>query len=280
MCVWRVLMTVGSPTGVQHRPAVDSRGHGAGGGGCYVPCVVELSFFAAAVCTQERAVMLMPAGIFDVIGPIMVGPSSSHTAGAVRLGNIARRIGGEGFTWVDFYLHGSFAQTYRGHGSDRALLGGTLGFAPSDEAIRDAFEYAQAHHIGYTFQSVDLGVVHPNTAKIVLSYPGGRQCEVIGSSTGGGNIVVSSIDSMTVEFTGRYPALITCHDDRPGVVASAASALSSHHINIAFLRVFRQARGAEACMVIEMDQDCGPEVIDELQQIHGVRRVIATPAFE
>lgn len=221
----------------------------------------------------------MGAGIFDIIGPVMVGPSSSHTAGAVRLGNIARQIGRQSFVQVDFFLHGSFAETYKGHGTDRALLGGILGFAPDDERIRDVFDYAARQKLDYHFYTRDLGDVHPNTVKIVLTNGAGEKCSIVGSSTGGGNILVTMIDDMEVEFTGQYPTIITRHLDQPGVVARAATKLSEHNINIAFLKVFRQARGSEACMVIETDQDINNYVINELEEVPGINRVIFLTAL-
>lgn len=217
---------------------------------------------------------MVGAGIFDVIGPVMVGPSSSHTAGAARLGSIARRIHGKDLVRVDFYLHGSFAQTYRGHGTDRALLGGVLGFGPDDERIRDAFSYAREQKIEYHYHTVDLGDVHPNTVKIVLQDAEREKCAVVGSSTGGGNILITAINDIAVEFTGRYPTIITHHLDRPGVVARATTRLSENNINIAFLKVFRQARGSEACMVIETDQVIGKEVLTALEQVQGIYQVI------
>lgn len=220
----------------------------------------------------------MATGIFDVIGPVMVGPSSSHTAGAVRLGNIARCVG-ESFVRVDFFLHGSFAETYKGHGTDRALLGGIMGFAPDDERIKDVFKYAGEQNLDYHFHTLDLGDVHPNTVKIILENGEGKKCNIIGSSTGGGNILVTTVNDMDVEFTGKYPAIITRHLDQPGVVARAATKLSEHKINIAFLKVFRQSRGSEACMVIETDQDINNYVINELEELPGINQVIFISAL-
>jgi L-serine dehydratase len=212
-------------------------------------------------------------GIFDVIGPVMVGPSSSHTAGAVRLGNIARQIAGKSPVKVDFFLHGSFAQTYKGHGTDHALLGGIMGLAPDDERIKDIFKYAAEQNLEYHFHTIDLGDVHPNTAKIVLESEDGEITSIVGSSIGGGNILVTSLLDMAVEFSGQYPTIVTRHLDKPGVLARVAALLSVHNINIAFLKVFRQARGSEACMVIETDQDINNNVIEELKKIPGINRV-------
>jgi L-serine dehydratase len=213
-------------------------------------------------------------GLFDVLGPIMVGPSSSHTAGAVRLGNIARKIAGEDVKQADFYLHGSFAKTHQGHGTDKALLGGVLGMSPDDEKIRDAFSLAEAAGIKYAFHIADLGDVHPNSARIVLQDQQGNKYELIGSSIGGGKVMVNSLNGMHVEFSGQYATIITSHYDRPGVVANVSSILSRHGINIAFLKVFRQLRGSEARMIIESDQTIAPYILDELKELPDINSVV------
>lgn len=215
----------------------------------------------------------MESSLLDVIGPIMVGPSSSHTAGAVRLGNIAMRIAGNDFRRVDFYLHGSLAKTYKGHGTDKALLGGVLGLLPSDEAIRHSAEIAEQRGIQFTFHVADLGNVHPNTVRIVMTREDNSSSEMTGSSIGGGNVLVISVNQMKLEFTGQYPTLITLHQDKPGVVAHVSTVLSQHGINIAFLRVFRQLRGKEASMVIETDQSVDSAVLHELRDIFEVNKV-------
>jgi L-serine dehydratase len=214
----------------------------------------------------------MDVGLFDVLGPVMIGPSSSHTAGAVKLGNIGRKIAHENFQQVDFYLHGSFAKTYRGHGTDKALLGGVLGMSADDERIRDSFAIADEMDLHYTFQTDDLGNVHPNSVKIVL-HDEGKTYKLIGSSTGGGKVKVNSINGMHVEFTRQYPTIISNHLDRPGVAAHVTKILSQHKINIAFLEVFRQLRGSEACMVIECDQAVQKCILDELQTLPDINSV-------
>lgn len=148
-------------------------------------------------------------GVFDIVGPVMIGPSSSHTAGAVRLGLMARKILGEPAVRADINLHGSFAQTYRGHGTDKALIAGILGFAPDDERIREALQLAEEKGLSYRFQKVNLEQAHPNTAVIHLTGTSGRTARVRGSSVGGGNIRITNIDGYEVELTGTYPALIT-----------------------------------------------------------------------
>lgn len=216
----------------------------------------------------------MTISLFDVIGPVMVGPSSSHTAGAVRLGNIARKVGGDDIRSVEFHLHGSFAQTYRGHGTDRALLGGLLGLAPSDERIREAFQLADEQTLHYSFHTVDLGNVHPNTVRIIMKRKDGSSCEIIGSSIGGGNVLISSINHLEVEFSGRYPTTIVVHQDKPGVIAYASSVYSKYEINIAFLKVFRQLRGHEASMIIETDEPVGEDVLHALKQHPDIKQAL------
>lgn len=215
----------------------------------------------------------MEIGLFDILGPVMIGPSSSHTAGAVRLGNIARQISGADSQRVDFYLHGSLAQTYQGHGTDKALMGGVLGITPDDERIRDALAIAHKMGVQYYFHAADLGNVHPNTVKIVTEDIEGKTSELIGSSIGGGKVVIHSLNGMQVEFNGQYPTIITNHLDRPGVVAYVSAILSKHGINIAFLRVFRQLRGSEACMVVENDQPVAQPILDELRALPDIERV-------
>lgn len=142
-------------------------------------------------------------GVFDIVGPVMIGPSSSHTAGAVRLGLMARKILGEPAVRAEINLHGSFAQTYRGHGTDKALIAGILGFAPDDERIREALRLAEEQGLSYRFQKVSLEQAHPNTAVIHLTGASGRTARVRGSSVGGGNIRITNIDGYEVELTAR-----------------------------------------------------------------------------
>lgn len=216
---------------------------------------------------------IISVSLFEVIGPVMIGPSSSHTAGAARLGYIARQVCCKG-PWkrVDFYLHGSFAQTYQGHGTDKALLGGLLGFNPSDERIRESFQLALEQGLEYAFHPADLGNVHPNTVRIVVEGEGSSR-EMMGSSVGGGKILVTSINHMQIEFTGQYDTIITEHQDRLGVVANVTTLLSERAINIAFLKVFRQSRGSTASMVIETDQKVNEDVLQELRTLAGVNEI-------
>ena len=212
--------------------------------------------------------------IFQIIGPVMVGPSSSHTAGAARLGNIARHVCCEEPVRVDFYLHGSFAKTWKGHGTGKALLGGIMGMDPADERIADSFHLATKAGMQYSFHTTDLGEVHPNSVKIVMQRADGRILEMLGSSVGGGKVIVSSINGMDIEFSGDYPTIITFHKDQPGAVAQVSEIISRHNINIAFLKVFRSSRGSDASMVIECDQEVEPELLEEIKALQVIKEVM------
>lgn len=216
----------------------------------------------------------MSVGLFEVIGPVMVGPSSSHTAGAARLGNIARRLCSRQPRRVEFYLHGSFARTYQGHGTGKALVGGILGLLPADEAIRDSYQLAARQGMEFAFFPSDLGDVHPNTVRIVSLLDDGTRCEMTGSSIGGGKVQVTNINGMAVKFSGQYPTLITVHQDQPGMVARVSTILSEHEINIAFLEVFRQSRGSDASMIIETDQLPNQDVVVKLTDLPGMKKVL------
>ena len=164
-------------------------------------------------------------GVFDILGPVMVGPSSSHTAGAARLGKVARAVAGGDIEEVTFYLHGSFAKTYKGHGTDRALVAGILGMEPSDLRLRDSLDIAKEMGLKIHFKEADLGDVHPNTVEFVIKGKEGTY-ELIGSSIGGGSIEVTSVNRNTVNFTGAYPTIIVSNKDVRGVVSKVTSILN------------------------------------------------------
>lgn len=211
--------------------------------------------------------------ILDILGPIMVGPSSSHTAGAARIGKITRMILQAQPVAADIFFHGSFAETYQGHGSDRAVLGGLLGFDPDDERIRDSFVIAKQEGLSYTFHTIELADAHPNTIVIEAWAADGRKVRVQGVSVGGGNIVIQKINDSKVAFTGEYDTLIVQHDDQPGVIAQVSGVFAAQGINIAGMRVYRDQRGGRAIMVIDTDGDFPPEMkkaIEELQYVHKV----------
>lgn len=208
--------------------------------------------------------------VFDILGPVMIGPSSSHTAGAARLGKVARYIAGKDFDSVTFKLHGSFAKTYRGHGTDRALVAGILGMEPHDEHLKDSISIAQRENIHVKFEEVDLGIVHPNTVKIVFSKPDNSIVEVTGSSVGGGNIVVTEIDGYEMEFTGEYATLFIRHRDQKGVISRVTTVLAQNRINIATMKVSRKGKGEVASMIIETDHSIEDYVLAELTEINEI----------
>lgn len=212
-------------------------------------------------------------GLFDILGPVMIGPSSSHTAGAVRLGQVGRSLMDGKVTKVDFYLHGSFAKTYKGHGTDRALVAGFLGMEPSDERLKVSLDLAKEMGIEINFIQSDLGEVHPNTVKIVVNQENGRIFDVTGSSIGGGSIKIININGDEIDFSGDYPTLLVKHTDAPGVVAKVSQILYDHNINIAFMRVFRSSRGKAATMLFEVDSPVSIEVMEGLKKIEGIQSV-------
>lgn len=202
--------------------------------------------------------------VFDIVGPKMIGPSSSHTAGAAKIGNMAKRISRDNIVKATFYLHGSFAKTYKGHGTDRALVAGVLGLKANDKKLSDSFRIAKEQGLEYEFVEIDLGEVHPNTVKIVLEYSDGKQSEIIGSSIGGGNIKIIEINGIDVEFTGEYPTLIVRHIDKPGIISEVTRVLGNHKINIATMNVFRQQKGESAFMIIELDHGVSQKIVEEI----------------
>ena len=211
--------------------------------------------------------------LLDIIGPVMVGPSSSHTAGACRLGLLARCLVGGTPQRARVELHGSFARTGEGHGTDKAIVGGLMGFRPDDERIRDALEIAEREGLEFRFEKTKLGEegsVHPNTTRIALER-GDRSATMVGSSLGAGRVLVTEIDGYPVEVTGNYHTIVLVAEDIPGSIARIAGLLADHALNIATLRLTRKERGGDAFMVIELDDEPGPEVRDELRDLTWVR---------
>lgn len=207
--------------------------------------------------------------VFDIIGPRMTGPSSSHTAGAVRLAHVARHIAGMDVAEAAFTLYGSFAETGRGHGTDKALIAGVLGMEPDDERIKDAYRIAREMQVPVSVEFSDESAAHPNTARIVITDSAGRRTEIVGESVGGGNILVTEINGLDVEFTGEYPTLIIQHTDQPGVIAEVSHVLAQLNINIAFMRVFRHGKGEDAYMTIETDQPVTLEMQSMIRALCG-----------
>ena len=203
-------------------------------------------------------------GLFDLIGPQMIGPSSSHTAGAARIGYVASRMAGGCVKKAVVTLYGSFAETGKGHGTDKAVVAGLLGFAPDDDRLRIAPQLAKEWGRDIRVEFSDEEMKHPNTAGIVFENEDGSTIHMTGASIGGGNIEIQSINGMDVSFGCDYPTLLIFHQDRPGVISSVTGVLAEHEINIAFMKVFRNSRWQNACMVIETDgevEDCLVEQI-------------------
>jgi len=209
--------------------------------------------------------------LLDIIGPVMVGPSSSHTAGACRLGLLARCLVGGTPEKARVELHGSFARTGEGHGTDKAIAGGLMGFRPDDERLRDALEIAEREQLDYVFEKTTLANdAHPNTARITLER-GDRHAVMTGSSLGAGRILVTEINDYAVEVTGAYHTVVLIAEDVKGSVAAIATILAEHGINIANLRLTRKQRGGDAFMVIEVDDVPGEAVRDEIRTLPWVR---------
>lgn len=211
--------------------------------------------------------------IFDMMGPVMVGTSSSHTAGAARIGNMGRTLLGEEVARADIGLYGSFAETGYGHGTDRALLAGLLGMKPDDLRIPNAYEEANRAGMAYSFRTVELRDAHPNTALLELTGKSGKKLTLQASSIGGGAIVVNKIDGIDVNFTGDFNTLIVRNQDESGSVAAITSILSQVHINVANMSVNRHRRGGDALMVIETDQHIKPRQVEFLSELPGILSV-------
>jgi L-serine dehydratase len=209
--------------------------------------------------------------LLDIIGPVMVGPSSSHTAGACRLGLLARGLVGGTPEKARIELHGSFARTGEGHGTDKAIAGGLMGFRPDDERIRDALEIAEREQLDYVFEKATLGDdAHPNTARLTIER-GARHAVMTGASLGAGRILVTEINDYKVEVSGNAHTIVLVAEDVKGSVAAIATILAEHNLNIATLRLTRRERGGDAFMVIEIDDVPSEGVRDEIRALPWVR---------
>lgn len=210
--------------------------------------------------------------IYDIMGPIMIGPSSSHTAGACRLGLVARRVLGDDVQACIIQLHGSFAETGKGHGTDCALLAGLMGWAPDDYRIPNAYKYADESGLSFTFEKIDLGnATHPNTVVFDLIGKTGKRCTVQGSSVGGGQILITNIDGFDVELNGKLNAIIVMHIDKRGIIALVSSTLASAEINIASMRDFRAAKGGLASMIVEVDNYVPEAIISLINALPAIK---------
>ena len=217
--------------------------------------------------------------LFDIIGPVMIGPSSSHTAGAVRLGRVAWKILGEPAVQAEIFLSGSFAQTYRGHGTDKALVAGIMGMHSDDEGIRSSLELARQRGLEVAFRQQDIPGAHPNTARIAVTGASGAKAVVQGASVGGGNILITEINGMTVSFTGQYNTLLVLHYDKPGTIAAVTNFMAYSEVNIGNFRLSRTKRGGEALMTIEVDGDVSDALIASLRILPNVINVVLIRAI-
>lgn len=210
--------------------------------------------------------------VFDIIGPIMIGPSSSHTAGAARIGLVARQLLGETLRGARIGLYGSFAATARGHGTDRALAAGLLGLAVDDPVLKDSLEIAKAEGVDLGFYQVRLREAHPNTA-VVEAWGERNRVSLRAASVGGGAIRVQELDGLPVNFSGEANTLILRHLDRPGAIAQVSRLLAEANINIATMQVFRERAGGLAVMALEIDGWPQPQVVEKLRALEDIQRV-------
>ena len=219
------------------------------------------------------------SSIFDMIGPVMIGPSSSHTAGVVRIAKVASKILGAVPDSAEIIFYNSFARTYEGHGSDRAILAGLMDFNTDDKRIRDAIELANQSGLKYHFKSVgNASTLHPNSIRIIIT-KGDRTFEVLGESKGGGVINISEVDGFKADFSASLHTLIIFADDTKGSIAFIASVLAHDDCNIATMSVSRTGRNDLACQVIEMDSTIKPVTFEYLKSLSWVKEVINVPAI-
>lgn len=210
--------------------------------------------------------------LFDIIGPVMIGPSSSHTAGAARIGRVARRLLGEPLSQAVIVFHGSFAKTWKGHGTDRAIIGGLLDMEVDDTRLRDSLSIAEREGLSFMFSMTEIRGAHPNTVLVHAVGQSGAQLRVQGASIGGGRIRIQSIDGLEVSFSGEKDTLIVRHRDMPGVIAKATGLIAKAEVNIAAMRVFREEEGGLAVMVLELDARPDAGTIEAMASIQHVQR--------
>lgn len=205
--------------------------------------------------------------VFDVLGPNMIGPSSSHTAGAAAIAFLARKMLNGELVKADFTLYGSFARTYRGHGTDRALLGGIMGFSTDDRRIPDSFAIADEIGLSYSFTTNEKETeVHPNTVDIRMEDNIGHVLTVRGESIGGGKVRITRIDQVEVDFSGEYSTLIVVQQDKPGVVAHITRCLSEKNVNIAYMKLYREEKGSTAYSIVESDDKLPSEAVEQIRE--------------
>lgn len=211
--------------------------------------------------------------VFDIVGPIMVGPSSSHTAGAVKIGYVSRKLMSEPIARAEILLYGSFLATGRGHGTHLAIVAGLLGMEPDDSRIPDSLKIAEERGMELRFGEANLKEAHPNSVQLNLVGKSGRQLEVVGESLGGSLINIARIDGLSANFSGDHPTLIVHNLDQPGHVAEVTSMLSHKSVNIATMQLYRANRGGDAVMVIECDQEVPRESVAWVKHLEGIKKV-------
>ena len=211
--------------------------------------------------------------LYDIIGPVMVGPSSSHTAGAVKIGYVSRKLMAQPIVKAQILLYGSFLATGKGHGTQIAIVAGLLGMKTDECRIPDSFRLAGEAGMEISFGEAELKDAHPNSAQLILTGADGRQLEIVGESIGGSRINIASIDGLSANFSGDYPTLIVHNLDQPGHVAEVTSMLSHKSVNIATMQLYRAGRGGHAVMVIECDQEVPKESIQWLAHLEGIEKV-------
>lgn len=211
--------------------------------------------------------------LYDIIGPVMVGPSSSHTAGAVKIGYVSRKLMAQPIVKAQILLYGSFLATGKGHGTQIAIVAGLLGMKTDDSRIPESFRLAREAGMEISFGEAELKDAHPNSAQLILTGADGKELEIVGESIGGSRINIASIDGLSANFSGDYPTLIVHNLDQPGHVAEVTSMLSHKSVNIATMQLYRAGRGGHAVMVIECDQEVPGESIQWLSHLEGIEKV-------
>lgn len=210
--------------------------------------------------------------VFDIIGPVMVGPSSSHTAGAVRIAKVANDLFAEKITWAKINLYGSFAKTYKGHGTDLALVGGLLGFDTDDLRLPKSMEIAEEKGLQIEFFEDTAATTHPNTVRINIGNTTSKM-EIVGISIGGGTVEITELNGFVLRLSGNHPAILIMHNDRAGTIAAVTQMLAKHDINIGHMSVNRKDVGREALMVIEIDQNVTDIILDELKNTEHIIQI-------
>ena len=211
--------------------------------------------------------------IFEILGPVMVGPSSSHTAGAVRIGYVCRKLMGEKIVTADIELYGSFLLTGKGHGTPQAIVAGLLGMTPDDARIPDSFEIAKAQGLKFTIGEAKLKEAHPNSVLLKLTGESGKELEVIGESLGGSIINIAQIDGLPANISGDYPTLIASNMDVPGMVAKVSKVLFEAKINIAQMHLYRASRGKNSVLIAECDQEIENKTLNDIRDLDGIMKV-------